>query len=189
LVEVGVGVIPAGGGTKEILLRNLENIPEDAKPDLFPYVKRAFETIGLAKVSLSAMEAQSLGLLRPTDGITMNKDYLIADAKNTVLGMVKEGYKQPVPKTNIPVLGEPAYASLRLGIHMMKQAGWISEYDMHIGSKLAFILTGGNITAPQHVSEQYLLDLEREAFLSLCGEKKTQDRMAHMLKNGKPLRN
>ncbi|MBM4167768.1 MAG: 3-hydroxyacyl-CoA dehydrogenase [Ignavibacteria bacterium] len=189
LVEVGVGVIPAGGGTKEILLRNLESIPEDTKPDLFPYVQRAFETIGLAKVSTSAMEARTLGLLRPTDGISMNKDHLIADAKKVVLAMRQEGYSAPVPRTHIPVLGEPARATLTVGMHNMKQAGWISQYDMHIGSKLAFILTGGNITSPQHVSEQYLLDLEREAFLSLCGEKRTQDRMAYMLKNGKPLRN
>lgn len=189
LVEVGVGVIPAGGGTKELLLRNLETVPTKEKIDLFPYVKRTFETIGLAKVSLSAVEAKTLGLLRSTDGISMNKEHLISDAKNTVLAMVKEGYKQPTPRVDIPVLGEPAFATLKLGIHMMKRAGWISDYDMHIGSKLAYILSGGDITSPQNVSEQYLLDLEREAFLSLCGEPKTQERMAHILKTGKPLRN
>lgn len=189
LVEVGVGLIPAGGGTKEMLLRNLEGIPLDSKPDLFPFVKRAFETIGLAKVSISAVDAKSLGLLRPTDGITMNKEQLITDAKNTVLAMVKEGYKEPKTRTDIPVLGEPAYATLKLGMHIMKRAGWISEYDMHIGSKLAYILSGGDLTSPQTVSEQYLLDLEREAALSLCGEQKTQERMAHILKTGKPLRN
>ena len=189
LVEVGVGVIPAGGGTKEMLLRNLEGVPKGSDADLFPFVKRAFETIGLAKVSTSTVEAKSIGYLRATDGITMNKDHLLADAKNTVLAMAKEGYNMPSPRTDIPVLGEPAFATLKLGMHMMKRAGWISEYDMHVGTKLAYILCGGDLTSKQLVSEQYLLDLEREAFLSLCGEPKTQERMSYMLKNGKPLRN
>jgi len=189
LVEVGVGVIPAAGGTKEMLLRNLDGIPPDSDADLFPFVKRAFETIGLAKVSTSAVDAKCVGYLRLADGITMNRDHLIADAKRSVLAMVQEGYKMPTPRTDIPVLGESALAALKLGMHLMKRAGRISEYDMHVGTKLAYVLCGGDLTSRQLVSEQYLLDLEREAFVSLCGEKKTQDRIAYMLKNGKALRN
>jgi 3-hydroxyacyl-CoA dehydrogenase len=189
LVEVGVGVIPAGGGTKETLVRTIEGIPTNSEADLFPFVKRAFETIGLAKVSTSAMDAKSIGYMRSTDSYSMNKDRLIGDAKQVVLGMVTSGYSAPKMRTNIPVLGEPGLANLTVGIHLMKEAGYISEYDAHIGRKLAYILCGGDLTAKSFVSEQYLLDLEREAFLSLLGEKKTQDRIKYMLEKGKPLRN
>ncbi len=189
LVEVGVGVIPAGGGTKEMLVRNIEGIPANSDADLFPFVKRAFETIGLAKVSTSAMDAKSIGYMRSTDSYSMNKDRPIGDAKQVVLGMVTSGYTTPTMRTNIPVLGEPGLANLTVGIHLMKEAGYISEYDAHIGRKLAYILCGGDLTAKSFVSEQYLLDLEREAFLSLLGEKKTQDRIKYMLEKGKPLRN
>jgi 3-hydroxyacyl-CoA dehydrogenase len=189
LVEVGVGVIPAGGGCKELLVRMVESVPKDSDVDFFPLVKKVFETIGMAKVSTSAVDARELGFLRPSDGITMNKDFLLADAKATVLAMVQEGYKQPSPRTDIPALGEPALATLKLGMYLMKEAGRISEYDMHIGTKLAYILCGGDATTKTFVSEQYILDLEREAFLSLTGERKTQERLAYMLKNGKPLRN
>jgi 3-hydroxyacyl-CoA dehydrogenase len=189
LVEVGVGVIPAGGGCKELLVRMVESVPKDSDVDFFPLVKKVFETIGMAKVSTSAVDARELGFLRPSDGITMNKDFLLADAKATVLAMVQEGYKQPSPRTDIPALGEPALATLKLGMYLMKEAGRISEYDMHIGTKLAYILCGGDATTKTLVSEQYILDLEREAFLSLVGERKTQERLAYMLKNGKPLRN
>jgi 3-hydroxyacyl-CoA dehydrogenase len=119
----------------------------------------------------------------------MNKDRPIGDAKQVVLGMVTSGYTTPTMRTNIPVLGEPGLANLIVGIHLMKEAGYISEYDAHIGRKLAYILCGGDLTAKSFVSEQYLLDLEREAFLSLLGEKKTQDRIKYMLEKGKPLRN
>lgn len=189
LVEVGVGIIPAGGGCKEMLVRALEGVPKNSDADIFPFVKDVFMTIGMAKVSTSAVEARQIGFLRPSDGITINKDYLIADAKATVLAMVEEGYKPPVPRHDIPALGEPAYATLKLGMYLMKSAGRISEYDMHVGTKLAYVLCGGDATAKTQVSEQYILDLEREAFLSLAGERKTQERLAYMLKNGKPLRN
>jgi 3-hydroxyacyl-CoA dehydrogenase len=189
LVEVGVGIIPAGGGCKEMLVRALDGVPKDSDADLFPFVKRVFETIGMAKVSTSAVEAKEIGFLRKSDGITMNKDYLIADAKATVLAMVKEGYKQPMSRTDIPVLGESALATLKMGMYLMKSAGRISEYDMHVGTKLAYILCGGDLSAKSLVSEQYILDLEREAFLSLAAERKTQERLAYMLKNGKALRN
>lgn len=189
LVEVGVGIIPAGGGCKEMLVRMLEAVPKGADVDFFPLVRRLFETIGMAKVSSSAVEARGLGFLRPSDGITINKDYLLADAKATVLAMVQEGYQQPTPRTDIPALGEPALANLKLGMYLLKEAGRITDYDMHVGTKLAYVLCGGDVTSKTLVSEQYILDLEREAFLSLAGEKKTQERLAYMLKNGKPLRN
>jgi len=190
LVEVGVGVIPAGGGTKEMLMRALDSIPKgmsDADP--FPFVKRAFETIALAKVATSAEEARQLGFLRDEDSITMNADRLIADAKQEVLALARGGYTEPQPRTDILALGNSALATLKLGIHQMKRGGFISDYDAHIGERLARILTGGDLNHPTRVSEQYLLDLEREAFLSLCGQRKTQERMAAMLKTGKPLRN
>ena len=190
LVEVGVGIIPAGGGTKEMLLRVMDSIPhgvDDADP--FPFVKRAFETIALAKVATSAEEARSLGFLSGDDTISMNADRLIADAKKEVLALAASGYVAPQQRKDILALGAPALATLKLGIHQMKRAGYISDHDAEIGTQLARILTGGDLNHPTRVSEQYLLDLEREAFLSLVGMRKTQERIAHMLKTGKPLRN
>ncbi len=190
LVEVGVGVIPAGGGTKEMTMRALDSIPkgvDDADP--FPFIKRAFETMALAKVATSAEEARTLGFLRDEDSISMNGDRLIADAKRDVLALTSAGYVEPRPRTDIPALGLSALSTLRLGIHQMLRGGFISDYDAKIGDILARIITGGDLNHTTRVSEQHLLDLEREAFLSLCGERKTQERMAHMLKTGKPLRN
>jgi 3-hydroxyacyl-CoA dehydrogenase len=190
LVEVGVGLIPAGGGTKEMLVRALDSIPkgmDDADP--FPFVKRAFETIAMAKVSTSGEEARALGFLSEDDAVSMNQDRLIADAKQEVLALAASGYVQPQQRADVLALGLPALATLKLGVHQMKRGGFISEYDALIGEKLARILTGGDLNHPTRVSEQYLLDLEREAFLSLCGQRQTQERMAHMLKTGKPLRN
>jgi len=160
---------------------------KDADP--FPFVKRAFETIALAKVATSAEEARDFGFLREEDSISMNSDRLIADAKKLVLASAASGYVQPQQRTDVLALGEPALATLKLGVHMMKRAGYISDHDALIGEKLARILTGGDLNHSTRVSEQYLLDLEREAFLSLIGTRKTQDRIAHMLKTGKPLRN
>jgi 3-hydroxyacyl-CoA dehydrogenase len=190
LVEVGVGLIPAGGGTKELLVRALDSIPSgmtDADP--FPFVKRAFETIALAKVATSAEEARTFGFLREEDSYSMNHDRLIADAKQEVLALASTGYVQPQQRTDILALGTGSLSTLKLGIHQMKRGGFISEHDALIGEKLARILTGGELNHETRVSEQYLLDLEREAFLSLCGERRTQERIAHMLKTGKPLRN
>jgi len=190
LVEVGVGIIPAGCGTKEMLVRALDSIPKGADDaDPFPFVKRAFETIALAKVATSAEEARSLGFLSVDDTISMNTDRLIADAKKEVLALSATGYVAPQQRTDILALGLPALSTLKLGIHQMKRAGYISDHDAEIGARLARILTGGDLNHPTRVSEQYLLDLEREAFLSLIGTRKTQERMAHMLKTGKPLRN
>lgn len=190
LVEVGVGIIPAGGGTKEMLLRALDAIPKGADDaDPFPFVKRAFETIALAKVATSAEEARTFGFLAADDTVSMNSDRLIADAKNEVLALAATGYVQPQQRTDILALGMPALATLKLGIHQMKRGGYISDHDALIGEKLGRILTGGDLNHPTRVSEQYVLDLEREAFLSLVGERKTQERIGHMLKTGKPLRN
>src|SRR6266571_5578882 len=190
LVEVGVGIIPAGCGTKEMLVRAMDSIPSDMKDaDPFPFVKRAFETIALAKVATSAEEARGLEFLREEDSVSMNPDRLIADAKKEVLALAASGYVQPQPRTDILALGNPALATLKLGVHLMKRAGYISDHDALIGEKLARILTGGDLNHATRVSEQYILDLERESFLSLIGTRKTQDRIAHMLKTGKPLRN
>jgi 3-hydroxyacyl-CoA dehydrogenase len=190
LVEVGVGIIPAGCGTKEMLVRAMDSIPADMKDaDPFPFVKRAFETIALVRVATSAEEARDFGFLREEDSISMNADRLIADAKKQVLALAAAGYVQPQQRTDILALGSPALATLKLGVHLMKRAGYISDHDALIGEKLARILTGGDLNHTTRVSEQYLLDLEREAFLSLIGTRKTQDRIGHMLKTGKPLRN
>ncbi len=187
LVEVGVGLIPGGGGVKEMVLRAVEDATPDE--DLFPRIRKVSETIAMARVATSAVEARELGFLRETDPITMNRDRLIEDAKQTALAMVREGYTQPHPRTDIPVLGAPALSTIKLAIHMMVRGGFISEYDAHVAKKLAYIITGGDLSHRTLVSEQYLLDLEREAFVSLCGERKTQERIQHMLKTGKPLRN
>jgi 3-hydroxyacyl-CoA dehydrogenase len=190
LVEVGVGLIPAGGGTKEMLLRAQDSIPKGADgADPFPFIKRAFETIALARVATSAEEARDLGFLKADDTVSMNADRLIADAKREVLALAQTGYIETQPRVDILALGNAALSTLKLGIHQMKRGGFISDYDALIGEKLARVLTGGDLNHETKVSEQYLLDLEREAFLSLCGERKTQERIGHMLKSGKPLRN
>lgn len=190
LVEVGVGLIPAAGGCKEMALRAFDRVPRDlAEADPFPFLKRTFETIALAKVSTSAEEARSLGFLTDDDTISMNADRLLADAKKEVLALVASGYTQPQQRTDIPALGLGALATFKLGIHQMRRGGFISDHDALIGEKVARVLTGGDLNHQTRVSEQYLLDLEREAFLSLCGERKTQERIGHMLKAGKPLRN
>jgi 3-hydroxyacyl-CoA dehydrogenase len=186
LVEVGVGLIPAGGGTKEMLARAMDAAPAAADP--LPFVQRVFETIGFAKVSASGPDAHRIGYLRDTDGISMNRDRLLADAKATALARVPE-YVRPQPRRAIRVGGEGVLAALKLGIHLAWRAGRISDHDALIGRKLAWILAGGDAPHLTTMTEQQLLDLEREAFLSLCGERKTQERIAHTLKTGKPLRN
>ncbi|MPZ17230.1 MAG: 3-hydroxyacyl-CoA dehydrogenase/enoyl-CoA hydratase family protein [Luteitalea sp.] len=188
LVETSVGLIPAGGGTKEMLLRALAARPAVAA-DSLPFVQRAFETMALAKVSTSAADGRSYGFLRAVDRITMNRDRLLADAKGLALGLAQESYQPPQPPAMISIPGATVRAALRLGVHLAWRAGRISDHDAHIGRWLAHVLAGGDLPAGTPVGEQYLLDLEREAFLSLCGERKTQERIAHMLKTGKPLRN
>ena len=205
LVEAGVGLIPGGGGTKEMLIRANEHASgtgssQSSSPesdlDLFHALKPVFEAIALAKVGTSAEECRDLGYLRREDGVSMNRDRLVADAKEAALALVRGGYKplaatwqEGAQTTQIKVLGEQFLTGAKLAIHMMLRGGYASEYDAHVGRKLATILAGGPLTSPQLVCEQYVLDLEREAFVSLCGEKKTQERIAHTLKTGKPLRN
>jgi 3-hydroxyacyl-CoA dehydrogenase len=187
LVEVGVGLIPAGGGTKEMTARAAESVAPGA--DLMPPIQKAFETIGFAKTSTSGPDAVRLGYLRPSDAVTMNRERLIADAKAHALQRVADGYQRPVPRTAIPVGGDAVLAPLKLGIHLAWRAARISDHDALIGRKLATIMAGGAVPHPTTVSEQHLLDLERDAFLSLLGERKTQERIQHTLKTGKPLRN
>jgi 3-hydroxyacyl-CoA dehydrogenase len=189
LVEVGVGLLPAGGGTKEMAIRHLEGIPDGVASDPLPFLRKAFETIGMAKVATSAKEARELGFLRPWDKITIQRDFLMQDAKNTVLAMNLEGYEAPRPRAGIALPGRSEFSSFAYGLYAMRIAGHISEYDELVGRKIAFVLTGGNVPAGTKLSEQDLLDLEREAFLSLCGEEKTQARIQYMLMKGKPLRN
>jgi 3-hydroxyacyl-CoA dehydrogenase len=189
LVEVGVGLIPAGGGTKEMLIRCLESSPPGPQVDLLPYVQRAFETIAFGKVATSGPDAKRLGYLRSTDAITMNRDRLIADAKARALARVAEGYQPPAQPTAIPVGGENLLATLSLGVHLARRGDRISDHDALIGRKLAWILSGGSLPHRTTVSEQYVLDLEREAFISLCGEPKTLERIGYTLKTGKTLRN
>lgn len=187
-VEVGAGLIPAGCGTKELLARFMARAPAGAA-DPLPYVRQAFELVGLGKVSTSAADARRLGLLRDTDAVTMNRERLLADAKAAALGLARAGYQPPAPRGDVPVGGAGVRAALDLGVHLAWRAGRISDYDAHLGRTLARVLAGGDLPHAAAVSEQRLLDLEREAFLSLCGEPRTQERIAHLLKTGKPLRN
>ena len=188
LVEVGVGLIPAAGGTKEMTARAAEEMAPGAS-DFLPTVQRAFETVAFAKVSSSAPDAERLGYLRPVDAFTMNRERLLSDAKARALQRVAEGYHPPPPRSAIRVGGDAVLAPLKLGIHLAWRAGRISDYDALIGRKLARVMAGGDLPHPATVSEQELLDLEREAFLSLLGERKTLERIQHTLKTGKPLRN
>ena len=187
LVEVGVGVVPAGGGTKEMALRALDRCAGVDGADPFPFIKRAFDTIAFAKVSTSGAEARRM-FLTPADSLSMNPDRLLHDAKQVALGLARAGYRPPAPRTDVPALGRPALATFRMGIHNAARAGQISEHDALVATKVATILCGGD-REPQAIGEQTFLDLEREAFLSLLGTKKTRERIAHMLKEGKPLRN
>lgn len=188
LVEIGVGVIPAGGGTKEIVRRLVTPPMRTANVDPLPHLQRAFEQIGLAKVATSAEEARQMGLLSAADRVVMNREMLLSEAKNEVLHLAATGYRPPLPE-KLYAAGRDALAALRVGIYMMKEAKFITEYESVIANKLAYILTGGELSQPAWLDEQVFLDLEREAFLSLCGEEKTQARLYNMLDTGKPLRN
>jgi 3-hydroxyacyl-CoA dehydrogenase len=187
LVEVGVGLIPAGAGTKEMLARAVEPLAPTA--DLLAAVQRVFETIGFARVSTSAHDAIGIGYLRDVDGVSMNRERLMTDAKRRALERVRDGYQAPQRRAAIRVGGESLRATLELGVHLAWRAGRISDHDALIGRKLAWILAGGGLPHETVVTEEYLLDLEREAFLSLCGERKTLERIQHTLKTGKTLRN
>ena len=195
LVEVGVGLLPGGGGCKEMLLRAVDSAAS-IRPDgrgesveLMEAMKKAFETIATAKVATSAAEARGLGFLSNSDRITMNRERVLSDAKARALELLSAGYEPPVMRTNIPAPGENIFATLKMGAYMMRQGEFISDHELKLATKIAEVLCGGNITPGTPVSEQYLLDLEREAFKSLCGEKKTQERIQFTLKTGKTLRN
>ncbi len=192
--EPGVGLLPAGGGCKEMLLRAVD-LATSVRPngraesvEIMEAIKRAFETIAMAKISTSAVEAKTLGLLMESDEITMNRDRVLSDAKARALELAR-GYQPPVPRKDIPAPGESILAALRLGVHLMRQGEFISDHDAKIGVKIAEVICGGNVTPGTPVSEQYVLELEREGFKSLAGEKKTLERIQHTLKTGKPLRN
>ncbi len=195
LVETGVGLLPGGGGCKEMTLRAVDAaaaIREAGRGEtveLMQALRRNFETIAMAKVSTSAVEARRMGFLSPADGLTMNRERLLADAKEAARELAAAGYAPPLPRTDVPAPGENILASLKLGVHLMRRGEYISDHDVKVANKVAHVLCGGNVTPGAPVSEQYLLDLEREAFLSLCGERKTQERIAFTLKTGKPLRN
>ena len=195
LVEVGVGLLPGGGGCKEMLLRAVDSATS-VRPDgrgesveMMEAMKKAFEIIATAKVATSAHEARHYGFVRNSDRISMNRERVLADAKNRALELFRVGYEPPQMRTDIPAPGENVLATLKLGVYLMRQAEYITDYEVKVGNKVAEVLCGGNVTPGSPISEQYMLDLEREAFKSLCGEKKTQERIQYTLKTGKTLRN
>jgi 3-hydroxyacyl-CoA dehydrogenase len=195
LVEVGVGLLPGGGGCKEMVLRAIDSATS-IRPDgrgesveLMEAMKKAFEIIATAKVATSANEARGFGFLSNSDRITMNRERVLSDAKARALELARAGYEPPVMRTDIPAPGENILAALKMGVHLMRQGDFISDHEKKMGTKIAEVLCGGNVTPGTPVSEQYFLDLEREAFKSLCGEKKTQERIQFTLKTGKTLRN
>ena len=195
LVEVGVGLLPGAGGCKEMLLRAVDSatsIRPDGRGESVEFMeamKKAFETIAMAKVATSAHEARGLGFLFDSDNITMNRERVLSDAKARALGLFRGGYGPPVPRADIPAPGENILAALKMGVYLMRQGDYITDYEVKIGNKVAEVLCGGNVSPGTPVSEQYILDLEREAFKSLCGERKTQERIQYTLKTGKTLRN
>jgi 3-hydroxyacyl-CoA dehydrogenase len=188
LVELGAGVIPAGGGTKEMLRRIVNPVMRIENADALAALQRAFLQMGQAKVATSAAEARGMNILTPADRIVMNRDHLLTQAKQEVLHMIASGYTPPAPEP-IYAAGRDALAAIRIGAWMFKEGNYITPYDHHIAGKLAYVMCGGELTRPQWVSEQYILDLEREAILSLFGEERTQARMWSILQTGKPLRN
>ena len=188
LVEMGVGLIPGGGGTKEFALRAGFEY-NDGELEFEP-LKNRFFTIGTAKVATSAFEAFDLGIMRKgTDAVTMNLDRRVADAKQSVIEIYNEGYTQPQPRNDIKVLGRSSLGALYAGVNGMRTGNYITDHDLKIAKKLAYVMSGGDLSESTLVTEQYLLDIEREAFLSLCGERKTLERIQSVLKGGKPLRN
>jgi 3-hydroxyacyl-CoA dehydrogenase len=199
LVEVGVGLLPGGGGCKEMLLRAVDRATASrgktsgealaGSVEMMEAMKKAFEAIATAKVATSAHEARGLGFLSDSDRISMNRERVLSDAKARAIELVCAGYEPPVPRTDIPAPGESLLAALKMGVHLMRQGEFITEYEVKLGGKIAEVLCGGNVTPGTPVSEQYILDLEREGFKSLSGEKKTQERIQFTLKTGKTLRN
>jgi 3-hydroxyacyl-CoA dehydrogenase len=188
LVEVGVGLIPAGGGCKEMLARYLGDIPEGTEYDPNPFVQAAFKSIGLAKVAVSAEEARAIGYLRPTDSVILDPDSLIQSAKRVGLGLAASGY-QPPRKRKFKLPGSQGRAAIELFLYQMHEGGFATDHDLVVSKQLARVLTGGDVPNGTWVTEERILELEREAFLSLCGTEGTQARIMYMLEKGKPLRN
>lgn len=188
LVEVGVGLVPGGGGIKEMLLRELEGLGNVSNGEMLNHIKKVWEKIATAAVSSSGHDAVKKSMIRKADKIVMSKDYLLDEAKDSVLYLSDGGFR-PLQKQSIKVLGNSGKAGIQYVIEFMKEGRFISEYDAYIASKIAHILTGGNVTTGTVISEDFMLELEKEAFVSLCGEVKTQQRIERMLKKGKPLRN
>ncbi len=188
LVELGAGVIPAGAGTKEYMRRIINPAVKTPDAEPFPFIQKAFLQIGQAKVATSAEEARGMGILNPQDRVIANRDHLLTEAKREALHLIASGYRPPTPEL-IYAAGRDMFGAMKVGAWAFKEGHYITEYDAHIATKLAHIIAGGDLTKPTWVSEQYILDLEREAFLSLCGEEKTQARMWSILQTGKPLRN
>ena len=188
LVEVGMGLLPAGGGTKEMLRRVLNPAMRTENADPMPFVQQLFMQIGTAKIATSPIEAKEFGMLSASDRVVMNDDYLLMEAKREARYMADAGYVPPY-KEDVFAAGRDVLSTLRVGLYMFEEGVYISEHDRLIGEKVAYVLAGGNISQAQWVDEQYILDLEREGFMSLCGEQKTQDRIWHFLQKGKPLRN
>ncbi len=189
LVEIGVGLIPGWGGTKELVRRRISPHMHASNVNPTPYLRQVFETIGFAKVSMSGAEARELGFLSDGDRIVMNREHLLSEAKRAVLELLADGYTAPVTKGNVYASGRDILASIQIEVYSLVSGGFISEYDAHIANKLGGIITGGDLSEPAWMDEQYFLDLERDAILSLLGEAKTQERIWHMLQSGKPLRN
>jgi 3-hydroxyacyl-CoA dehydrogenase len=189
LVEVGVGLIPGGGGTKELAVRAYKNAALGENADPMPFLQRAFLLIGMAKTSTSGLEAIEMGLYGSKATVSIARDYQIIRAKRRVLELVENGYQPPLPMTQIKVAGDPGIQTFNMMLYNMVQARQISPYDAVVGEKVATVLCGGEIDGGQMVSEDYLLDVERRVFVELCKESKTQERIEHMLKTGKPLRN
>jgi 3-hydroxyacyl-CoA dehydrogenase len=189
LVEVGVGLIPGAGGCKELVRRIVSPVMQSANADALPFLQQVLQTIASAKVSTSAVEARSFGFLSLSDRIVMNRDHLISLAKHFVLELAASGYSPPARGKSCYAAGRDALAGLRTGLYVLRQGEFMSEYDLQVSKKVAYVLCGGDISSAQWVDEQYFLDLEREAFVELCGEPKTQERIKHMLATGKPLRN
>jgi len=188
LVEIAMGLIPAGTGTKEMMRRVLNPAMRTKDVEPLPLLQRLFEQIGMAKVSMSAEEARQMGILSPCDRVVMNRDFLLTEAKQEVLNMVNTGYRPPLPE-KIYAAGRDALSAMKVGIHMMKEGGYITEYEGQMAAQLAYVLTGGPLSSPTWVDEQYILDLEREVFLSLTGNEKTRERIWTFLQSGKRIRN
>jgi 3-hydroxyacyl-CoA dehydrogenase len=188
LVEAGVGLVPGGGGIKETIRRVINPVMMTKNADVLPHMQEAFEQIAMGKVAESAMQGREMGYLSPQDKIVMNQDHLLAEAKQEALNMVAEGYRPPAPR-KVWAAGRDVFADLKLMVWSMIDTKWASEHDGVVSNWIAYALTGGDLSEPGWVSDEYILDLEREAFMALLHEEKTIERMWHMLQKKKPLRN